>query len=161
MILVIILISLFVVIDANGNNIPAEGVILILIGSLWGAFMLCILIAKCSYLPPTGGNSDDGSDNDEVSIDDINIKANNNTTNNSKNYDESDSIVASSDESDTDASISNIELKHKCVICFEMCSVNKVLYPCKHTQYCDVCVTKINKCSLCNSHIERVGNIYV
>lgn len=53
-----------------------------------------------------------------------------------------------------------VPIENQCCICFGFTNKRKLLVPCGHTQFCDDCITKINKCSLCNKDIEQVVNIF-
>ena len=53
-----------------------------------------------------------------------------------------------------------IPLDNQCCICFGYTNKNKVCSPCGHRQYCDECIGKIKRCSLCQKDIDNIINLY-
>lgn len=51
--------------------------------------------------------------------------------------------------------------EEKCVICFNRTKKNQALVPCGHTQYCEDCINKIKKCSLCKTPIDKIIKIFM
>jgi hypothetical protein len=48
----------------------------------------------------------------------------------------------------------------ECVICFEHKSNNKALVPCGHTNYCNICIDKLENCAVCRGKITSVLTLY-
>lgn len=50
----------------------------------------------------------------------------------------------------------------ECNICFEVIALQnmRVLYPCGHRLYCDLCIKNMKNCPLCRSEIKDKVKIY-
>lgn len=53
-----------------------------------------------------------------------------------------------------------IPIEHQCCICFGYTHKKQVCAPCGHTQYCESCINRIEKCALCNTHITNIIKLY-
>ena len=53
-----------------------------------------------------------------------------------------------------------IPSEYKCRMCFGFTDKKKILIPCGHTQYCNICITELTKCSLCGSNVNSVIEIH-
>jgi hypothetical protein len=53
----------------------------------------------------------------------------------------------------------DVPLEEQCVICYKRTTKSHLLVPCGHTQYCEKCINKIDKCSLCRVDIAQVIKI--
>lgn len=54
----------------------------------------------------------------------------------------------------------DVPFENQCCICFGFTNKKKALIPCGHMQYCDECITKINKCSLCNRNFSGILTVF-
>jgi hypothetical protein len=53
-----------------------------------------------------------------------------------------------------------VPIENQCCICFGFTYKKQLLSPCGHTQYCEICIVKINKCALCKKDSNGIIKIF-